>query len=165
MEHVILRTRRGIGGLISLVALIIVFGIASVAFLELNSIQASFLNTGVEINNIQMDRTNERLDFTVLNGTGDMLYNFTITNIWSDKTMLHSFITINNTNDAAVQKYLNSSTIPGKQNIISAAEQSMFNFTNNNATHQDEKIIFVTSVGKKCLIPIPSEGSTQSRTC
>ncbi|MEW6043256.1 MAG: hypothetical protein AB1608_03245 [Thermoproteota archaeon] len=145
---------RAVGGLISLVALIIVFGIAAVAFLDINAIQSRFLEKSVEVNNIQMKRNNERLNFTITNSPSE--YQVTILNMWSGQTVLDSYVAFDASNTITVQRYLNETTIPNKQNIIDPNTSTSIVFLDTvNSTNSDNKILFVTENGKQCLIPIP----------
>lgn len=167
----IMKSRRAVGGLISLIALIIVFGIASLAFLEINLTHADFVLNSIQVNEKQFNRINEQLDFAIINSTidddRDISYNVTISNIWNDKSTLESHITIDS-KEVTFQRHLNATTVPNKQNIIGPDEDSTLVFVNNvnSTTSDDETIIFVTSNGNKCIIPIPTPAEgTINRTC
>ncbi|WP_299290127.1 hypothetical protein [Nitrosopumilus sp.] len=170
----ILRRRRAVGGIISLVALIIVFGTISVAILDLNVVQSDTVQSGIRISDKQFDRITESLNFTIQNATIPSIayYNITIQNLGSKQVVLNSHITINTTNNVSFAQYLDDSTIPKKQNMINSNEIKTLNFTNDpaantkNATEQDKHLIFLTDTGKKCIIPIP-ENSLEviSRKC
>ncbi len=164
----IFKSRRAVGGLISLIALIIVFGIASLAFFEINLTHADFVLNSIDVNEKQFDRINEQLNFTITNATtGESIaYNVTISNIWNDQSSIESHINLDSTNDVTKQKYLNATTVPNKQNIIGAEKETILNFVNDvNSTDSDEKIILTTSKGNKCIIPIPTEGDIVNRLC
>ncbi|CDI05652.1 hypothetical protein [Candidatus Nitrosotenuis uzonensis] len=143
---------RGVGGLISLVALIIVFGIASIAFLDINAIQSRFLEASIEVNNIQMNRNNEQLNFTASSG---LPYTVEMTNMWSRQTVLDSYVAFDSAGTITIQRYLNETTIPNKQNIIPSGHTTSIVFDIPNATVNDVKILFVTENGKQCIVPIP----------
>ncbi|HXG74742.1 MAG TPA: hypothetical protein VNK44_07990 [Candidatus Nitrosotenuis sp.] len=145
---------RAVGGLISLVALIVVFGVAAVAFLDINAIQSRFLEKSVEISNIQMKRNNERLNFTIASSPGQ--YQVTISNMWSGQTILDSYVAFDASNTITTQRYLNETTIPNKQNIIDPNGVTSMVFLHSlNSTNSDTTILFVTENGKQCIIPIP----------
>ncbi len=164
----VFKSRRAVGGLISLIALIIVFGIASLAFLEINLTHADFVLNSIHVNEKQFNRINEQLNFTIINATATepITYNVTISNIWNDKSTLESHITINSPDQVTFQRHLNETTVPSKQNIIGSEDDSTLNFVNDvNSTHNDETIIFVTNNGNKCIIPVPPEGDSINRLC
>ena len=160
-----LKTRRAIGGLISLIALIIVFGVASLAFLEINLTHADFVLNSINVNEKQFEKINEQLNFTITNSSDSDYYTINISNIWNDASTLESHITIKSDKQISFQRHLNETTIPNKENIIETEEESTLNFDNTNSTHDDTTIIFVTSNGNKCIIPIPAEGDTANRMC
>lgn len=143
---------RGVGGLISLVALIIVFGVASIAFLDINAIQSRFLEASVEVNNIQMNRNDEQLNFTASSG---IPYTVEVTNMWSKQTVLDSYIAFDNTGTITVKRYFNETTMPNKQNIVPAGSTTSITFDTSNGTATDVKLLFITENGKQCIIPIP----------
>lgn len=162
----VFKSRRAVGGLISLIALIIVFGIASLAFLEINLTHADFVLNSIHVNEKQFNRINEQLNFTITNSTGADTYTVIISNIWNDKSTLESHINLNSENEVTKKRYLNATTVPSKQNIIGLEEDSTLNFVNDlNSTHNDETIIFVTNNGNKCIIPVPTEGDSINRLC
>lgn len=154
--------RRAVGGLISMIGIIAVFGIASAAFIELNSLQASFVNTSITVNKLVTEKNNERINFTIIRTpfeNGNKNYTINSTNIGSVKSTINSYIlvdadSVNNTN------YLDSITAtPGK------------NFTQFNVTLSgtptsfpdgaENIIIFLTDFGKKCTVP----GDVSFRVC
>lgn len=57
-----MKSRRGVGGLISMVGLVIVFGVIAVTLMALNGQQTSVIATGHRVAELQHDRTAERLD-------------------------------------------------------------------------------------------------------
>jgi len=140
--------RRGVGGLISLVALVIVFGIAAIAFLDINAIQTSLVNTSVDINKIMTDKNNERLNFTVTSPNSTS-YQVNVANLWSERTELNSYLVVKDNGTSKTQGYLNDA--------FKAGEQSTFTITVNDKTN-DKNIIFLTNTGKKCVIPPTANG-------
>jgi archaellum component FlaF (FlaF/FlaG flagellin family) len=140
-----LEKRRAVGGLISLIGIVIVFGITSVAYLELSSSQTNLINTSINANQKISDRNNERLNFTSISGGGSQ-YTVNVDNLGSETITIHSQIT------------KNGKTIVGKEEI----NDKIFAGTNKDvivnldvASSSGDKIIFITSLGKKCIV---SEG-------
>ena len=92
------KKRRAVGGLISLIGIIVVFGISSVAYLEISSSQTNLINQSLEANQKISDKNNARLNFTEpllnWNGTHNLL---PIDNIGSDTITIHSYIVSNST--------------------------------------------------------------------
>ncbi|NIP62697.1 MAG: hypothetical protein GWN01_03645 [Nitrosopumilaceae archaeon] len=162
--HEVIRARRAVGGLISLIALIIVFGIASLAFLEINLTHADFVLNSIDISDKQHQRINEQLNFTITNSS-EAHYDISISNIWNEQSIIESHITTDSNDNVVFQRYLNETTMPGEQNVIAAQENTSLVFDDANATHSDASIIFVTENGNKCIIPVPSEDNTLSRRC
>jgi len=162
------RSRRAVGGLISLIALLIVFGMASLAFLEINTTHADFVLNSINVNEKQFGKIKEQLNFTITNplDPDPVHYMVEVSNIWNDKSIIESYIAINSTEQVSFQRYLNATTLPNKENIIGTEQTTMLNFTSTNSTNSDETIIFVTINGNKCVIPIPAtDGDVLIRIC
>lgn len=157
-------SRRAVGGLISLIALIIVFGIASLAFLEINTTHADFVLNSITVNEKQFGKIKEQLNFTVTNSSTN--YTVDVANLWNDQSTLESYLAKNSNDKISVQRYLNETTVPLKQNIIDIQDESTLIFDDTNSTHGDTTIIFMTLNGNKCTIPIPdTEGDKFNRLC
>ena len=141
-----LEKRRAVGGLISLIGIVIVFGITSVAYLELSSSQTNLINTSINANQKISDKNNERLNFTAIT---PQINNFdvTVNNLGSETVIIHSFIT-KNSNSLVGKKEINTKILAGDSKIISDVIGS---------TSSNDKIIFITSLGKKCMV---SEGGS-----
>ena len=139
-----LEKRRAVGGLISLIGIVIVFGITSVAYLELSSSQTSLITTSMDTNQKISDRNNESLNFTNIVPSGDN-FDVTVDNLGSETVIVHSFVT---KNDASL---VGKNEIDVK--IFAGDQQTITDVTGSPDT--DDKIIFITSLGKKCII---SEG-------
>lgn len=139
-----LEKRRAVGGLISLIGIVIVFGITSVAYLELNSSQTNLITTSINANQKISDRNNERLNFTdVMYGISS--YSITVHNLSSDTILIHSQITER------------ENTVFGKEEInkkIHAGSSESITVNLNDTPTSTDKTIFITSSGKKCLVPI-----------
>ena len=87
-----LKKRKAVGGLVSLIGLIVVFGIASIAYLELSSSQTSLINTSFSISQKIADKNNQRLNFSSIT-TGGSSYTINIENLGSETVSIHSQIT------------------------------------------------------------------------
>jgi len=136
-----LQNRRAVGGLISLIGIVIVFGITSVAYLELSSSQTNLINTSINANQKISDRNNERLNFTAITSPGSV----TVNNLGSETVIIHSFITKNGKSLVGKSK-IDTKIFAGDSKIISGVTGS---------ANSNDKIIFITSLGKKCMV---SEG-------
>lgn len=134
---------RGVGGLISMIGLVIVFGIASAAFLQINSAQQSFIASSVNVNKIILDKNNQKLNFTITS-TGTS-YKVGVNNTSSQTISLDSYLLVNSTGIRKAQ-YLD-----GKNTTAGKSFQFNINLQPESA---DKHVIFVTDLGKKCLVPI-----------
>lgn len=137
--------RRGVGGLVSLIALVIVFGIASLAFLDINSNQTNLVNTSIKLNKKMTDRNNESLNFTTVHPNATS-YQITVRNLWSETTKLTSYVVIDNANKVTAFGYQND--------VVKAGAQSTFVINDPKGTTIDQNIVFLTDNGKKCVIPV-----------
>ncbi|TBR23466.1 MAG: hypothetical protein EPO63_05625 [Candidatus Nitrosotenuis sp.] len=135
---------RGVGGLISMIGLVLVFGIASAAFLQINSAQQSFVSSSVNINKIIMDKNNQRLNFTLVPITSSK-YIVGVNNTSSQTISLDSYLLVNSTG-IRTAKYLD-----GKSTTAGKSVQFDINL---EPKPEDKYVIFVTDLGKKCLVPI-----------
>jgi hypothetical protein len=135
---------RGVGGLISMIGLVIVFGIASAAFLQINATQQSFVASSININKVILEKNNQRLNFTTIANPGSS-YTIGVNNTSSQTIFLNSYLLINSTGIRQAE-YLD-----GKN--VTAGKSFQFNI-NLAPNGTDKHIIFVTDLGKKCLVPI-----------
>lgn len=135
---------RGVGGLISMIGLVIVFGIASAAFLQINSAQQSFIASSVNVNKIILDKNNQKLNFTIINNGLNQNYTVGVNNTSSQTISLDSYLLVDSTG-IRTAKYLD-----GKN--TTAGKSFQFNITKSQLG--DKHVIFVTDLGKKCLVPI-----------
>ncbi|QLH09352.1 hypothetical protein [Candidatus Nitrosotenuis sp. DW1] len=134
---------RGVGGLISMVGLVIVFGIASAAFLQINATQQSFVASSININKVILDKNNQRLNFTTIANPGS--YTIGVNNTSSQTIFLNSYLFVDSAGMRQA-KYLDGKNITAGKS---------FQFDIDLAPDQEDKyIIFVTDLGKKCLVPI-----------
>ena len=137
-----LEKRRAVGGLISLIGIVIVFGITSVAYLELSSSQTNLINTSINANQKISDRNNERLNFTNIAPSGNN-FDITVDNLGSETVIIHSFVTKNDTSLVG-ENEINVKIFAGEQQTVQDVTGSL---------DTDDKIIFITSLGKKCIVP------------
>lgn len=138
-----LKKRRAVGGLISLIGIIVVFGIVSVAYLEISSAQTNLISKSLVANQKISDKNNERLNFTGISDNGNA-YDLTLDNIGSNPVTIHSYII--DRNNAVIDKgEINSSINAGTEKTI----------TVNSVTTQpaSDIIMIVTDLGKKCVVP------------
>ncbi|MGI0010601.1 MAG: hypothetical protein ACREAE_04290 [Nitrosopumilaceae archaeon] len=141
-----MKSRRGVGGLVSLIALVIVFGIASLAFLDINSNQTDLVNTSIKINKKMTEKHNESLNFTTTKPT-DTSYQITARNLWSETTKITSYVVIKTDSKVSALGYLNNK-------IVKAGAQSTFTINDPKGTINDQNIILLTDNGKKCVLPV-----------
>ncbi|WKT57985.1 hypothetical protein QVH35_00050 [Candidatus Nitrosotenuis chungbukensis] len=134
---------RGVGGLISMIGLVIVFGIASAAFLQINATQQSFVASSINVNKVILDKNNQRLNFTITDSGSS--YTVGVNNTSSQTIFFDAYLLINST-DIRQAKYLD-----GKNVTAGRSFQFDINLVPNGA---DKHVIFVTDLGKKCLVPI-----------
>lgn len=141
------KKRRAVGGLISLIGITLVFGIASVAYLELSSSQTNLINTSLVTNQKISDKNNARLNFTstpTLNGGNQ--YVLPINNIGNDPVSIQSYIVYNRTHDIIVKGEKNTSINVG--NAISFVTDAI-----DLADSDSDVVLIITDIGKKCVIP------------
>ena len=126
-----------------MIGLVIVFGIASAAFLQINSAQQSFVASSVDVNKIILDKNNQRLNFTIQSEVSS--YKVGVNNTSSQTISLDSYLLVNSTGMRKAEYIDGKNTTAGKS----------FQFDINlEPKPEDRHIIFVTDLGKKCLVPI-----------
>lgn len=138
-----LKNRQAVGGLISLIGLVVVFAISSVAYLEINSTQSNFISNSIQINQLISDRNQESLNFTDIKNNNTH-YNVTITNIGSEPIIIDSYLVRNDTS-------LSGKGIIGIK--IQSGDESLTSISANTPDASTDKIVFVTELGKKCVMP------------
>ncbi|MFN3655570.1 MAG: hypothetical protein ACK4TO_09675, partial [Candidatus Nitrosotenuis sp.] len=95
-----MKSRRAVGGLISMIGLLVVFGVIGVAFLSLSSQQTSLFTTQQNLNELQHDRNIEAFGGKILrckefNATHIDFVTIRINNTSSQTLSLNSFIVYN----------------------------------------------------------------------
>lgn len=141
-----MKKRRAVGGLISLIGIIIIFSIASLAFLELNSIQTGLTITSNKISKMILERNTESLNFTMITPNPGVSYTFDGDNIGNQASIINSYLLLSTDGKINGQGYLNEKTKVGKS----------FTFDVNEVPNalSDNSIVFVTDSGKTCTIPL-----------
>lgn len=136
--------RRAVGGLISLIGIMVVFGIVSVAYLELSSAQTSLISTSLVANQKVSDKNNAQLNFTNIVEIPNTRYDLTIDNIGSETMIIHSYIV--DRNKVIIDKgEIGSSINAGSENTVSINAVTTI--------PSSDVIIITTDLGKKCIVP------------
>lgn len=127
-----MKSRRAVGGLISMIGLLVVFGVIGVAFLSLSSQQTSLFTTQQNLNELQHDRNIETFGGAILN-----CKKFNATHI--------DFVTIRIDNTSSQTLSLNSFIV---YNIIyqNVTDSGYFNNTKIPVQAQQSKIIDLTDI-------------------
>lgn len=142
-----MKNRRGVGGLISLVGLVVVFGVVATAFIELSAGQADLVSTTIDVNTRLVDKNNELLKFTGVGPAPDS--SITVKNLGGKSATLESYLVVNGKTITDVE-YLDKKINPGKNSDITFSPD----------LQSGDEIILVTKLGKKCLILV-DEGDSQ----
>lgn len=152
-----LKYRRGVAGLISVIAIVIVFGLAAAASLQLNSQQASLISNTSRTIDVQGKKAVENLDFTITDCTassgGKRIITVQVENEWSESSVIDSVIFTNNSG-VTDSVYISSDD----RTITSTGTKSITFEVNDTVTHNDTPR-FVTELGKTHL------GSFGTTTC
>jgi len=144
-----LKERRGVAGLISVIAIVLVFGIAVTASLHLNSQQASLISSTSRTIDVQGKKATEQLQFKITSCViKDSKYEITAkaNSTWSESSILDSAIFV----DDAENKVTDSVYIPSDYKTIPSMivnDEVKVNAT--SAVTAADKVIFVTELGKK----------------
>lgn len=176
-----LRSRRAVGGLISLVALIIVFGVIALVMIDLNLTQALFFQEQNKISNKLHDRNLESLSFEVLDCTPRNETHFDtieirINNTSPQDSKLESIFFLNDTidrNSMASTHYVFTNRTLGDNNVyytdngldlpivksISSEVFTIQNYTQFAVINQTDdtiiknstKVMIVTNLGNKII--------------
>ncbi|MGH9876336.1 MAG: hypothetical protein ACRD5H_01750, partial [Nitrososphaerales archaeon] len=96
---VALKQRRGVAGLISVIAIVLVFGLAATAFFQLNSHQTSLITSTSRTIDVQGKKAAEQLQFKISDCvllSDNMTRTITVmaNNTWSERSALDSTIFI-----------------------------------------------------------------------
>ncbi len=114
-----------------MIGLVIVFGIASAAFLQINSAQQSFVASSVDVNKIILDKNNQRLNFTIKSELSS--YKIGVNNTSSQTISLDSYLLINSTGVHKAEYLDGKNAIAGKSfqfdiNLEPKPEDKSYNF-------------------------------------
>lgn len=157
-QIVALKERRGVAGLISVIAIVLVFGLAATAFFQLNSHQASLISSTSRTIDVQGKKAAEQLQFKIFNcvlqpdgKTRTIIVK--VNSTWSERSVLDSAIFIKPDGDVTNSVYVihANKTIHSMANDVSIkvnATDTKIDSTTisvKNAT----QAIFVTELGKK----------------
>lgn len=156
-----MKSRRAVGGLISMIGLLVVFGVIGVAFLSLSTQQTSLFSTQQRLGELQHDRNLEQFVGEVLNckKTNSTHLDFVtlrINNTSSQSLSLDSVILYNtvyqNVTDA---NYLNGTKIriqPQESKIFDLTDLRYLLAADTPPLDHARRIIITTSLGNKAFI-------------
>ena len=146
-----MKNRRGVAGLISLIGLVIVFGIGSTAYLELTSSQTKLVETSIKANQKITDRNHEYLNFTDISNDASG-YDVTVKNLSSETIILDSFLIVNGKSLEA-KNFLDVS--------IAADDEEILRLERSGPIPATDRITIVSDTGKKCIF----SGGVNFRIC
>lgn len=147
-----LTKRSGVAGLISVIAIVLVFGLAATAFLTITSQQTSLANTFSKTSNIQNSRISEKLDVEVVGcqwvdpnkELAEVKVN--ATNNWSESSFVDAILFTNSTYVFDSQYIPDvDKKIPSLQSDKQITVNAKINQTNNFA----DRVQVVTELGNK----------------
>lgn len=155
---VALKERRGVAGLISVIAIVLVFGLATTAFFQLNSQQASLISSTSRTIDVQGKKAAEQLQFKISN-CALLSDNKTRTiiikanNTWSEHSVLDSAIFVKPDGSVTNSVYVthDNKTISSMANNVSIKVNTTdtkigsTTVSVKNAT----QAVFVTELGNK----------------
>lgn len=152
-----LKERRGVAGLISIIAIVLVFGIAATAFLAITSQQTSLANSITATSNVQNDRISEKLVISQIgcqwnnppNGLADVTVR--INNNWSGSSLLDSILFTNSQNvtDAKYIPDLDKKILSLQQSPPSPAITIQDVKINRTSTEFADRVLLITELGNK----------------
>ena len=158
---VALNERRGVAGLISVIAIVLVFGLAATAFFQLNSQQVSLIGSTSRTIDVQGKKATEQLNFKISNCillSDNKTRTITIlaNNTWSERSVLDSAIFVKPDGNVTNSVYVThaNKTVPSMTNNVSIKVNTTdtkigsTTISVKNAT----KAVFVTDLGKKFLL-------------
>jgi len=155
---VALKERRGVAGLISVIAIVLVFGLAATAFLQLNSQQASLIGSTSRTIDVQGKKASEQLSFKItscilLSDNKTRIVTILANNTWSERSVVDSAIFIKPDGNVTNSVYVThaNKTISSMVNNVSIKVNTTdtkigsATVSIKNAT----QAMFVTELGKK----------------
>lgn len=158
-----MKSRRAVGGLISMIGLLVVFGVIGVAFLSLNTQQTSLFSTQQRLSELQHDRNLESFEGKILNckktnSTHTDFVTIRINNTSSQSSDLSSFIAYNK----VFQNVTDSGYFNGTKITIQALESKIMDLTDikynldaaNPAPEPDHatRLILLSNLGNKLIL-------------
>ncbi|MGQ0606608.1 MAG: hypothetical protein ACT4OD_06665 [Candidatus Nitrosotenuis sp.] len=164
-----MKSRRAVGGLISMIGLLVVFGVIGVAFLSLNTQQTSLFSIQQRLNELQHDRNLESFEGKIINcketnSTHTDFVTIRINNTSSQSSDLTSFIAYNTTfQNVTDSGYFNNTKI-----TIQAQQSRIFDLTDirydldDNDIPQDSatRMILLSDLGNKIIFDYDFEACT-----
>ena len=154
--------RRGVAGLISLIAILFVVSLGIIAFLQFNSQQTSLSLVQTAVSEINHQRTMENLDFTITsctkaNSTHTAEIRFNVTNNAGQSSYLDSMLLVylnidgNFTVTDAIYLPQDVFVFPNTEPIIEPLSNNKQGVINqplkfNNTIGQAERVIFTTNI-------------------
>lgn len=159
---VALKQRRGVAGLISVIAIVLVFGLAATAFSQLNSQQASLIGSTARTIDVQGKKAAEQLQFMIFNCTLSSIDNKTrtitvhVNNTWSENSVLDSALFIEPDGNVTDSVYATdpNKKIPSMRNNVSIEINTVDTQVGSttNSVRNATQAVFVTELGKRFLI-------------
>ncbi|MEO9309930.1 MAG: hypothetical protein ABI337_06505 [Nitrososphaera sp.] len=157
-----MKSRRAVGGLISMIGLLVVFGVIGIAFLSLSSQQTSLFVTQQSLNELQHDRNREAFDVKILNcnkinATHIDFVTIRINNTSSQALNLNSFIVYNiayqNVTDSG---YFNNTKIPiqAQQSKIVDLTGIRYDLDGNGSPPEPDgatRMVLISDLGNKII--------------
>ncbi|MGQ0772002.1 MAG: hypothetical protein ACT4NT_04445 [Nitrososphaerota archaeon] len=157
-----MNSRRGVGGLISMIGLLAVFSVIGVAFLSLSSQQTSLFATQQRLNEIQHDRNLETFEAKVLRcealtGTHADFITIRINNTSSQTLTVDSFILHNvlyqNVTDVGFSNKTKIHVLPQESKIVDIKNiRYLIESPDVAPSDNADRMILVTDLGNKMII-------------
>ncbi len=157
-----MKSRRGVGGLISMIGLLVVFGVIGVALLSLNTQQTSLFSTQQQLNELQHDRNLETFEAKVLRckestSTHADFVTVRINNTSSQVLTVNSFILHNvvyqNVTDAGFSNGTKIRVMPHESKIVDIKNvRYLIKSPDDPPSDNANRMILVTDLGNKLFV-------------
>jgi hypothetical protein len=142
-----LKERRGVAGLISVIAIVIVFSMAAAAFLQLNAQQTHFVTSSSKAIELQGRRVGEQIVFDVTYCSAPVgnirTVNMTANNMWSGRSQLDAVIFV------SADKVIDAVYVTGVNATIPSLEKRSISLSTDDDVDETEQVAFVTKLGNK----------------
>jgi hypothetical protein len=155
---VALKQRRGVAGLISVIAIVLVFGLAATTFFQLNSHQVSLISSTSRTIDLQGKKSSEQLQFKIsdcilLPDNKTRTITVLTNNTWSESSLLDSVLFIKPDGNVTNSVYVThpNKTIPPMTNNASIEIDTMDTQSGSTtiSVRNATQAVFVTELGKK----------------